>query len=428
MSIIDLLRMGAEEQCNLHIIQNKNNNNQIPSRSERKLKERRKKACSSIHTLLNRIQQEDHTSNSKNNINQFATSMLYRPFSECIRDRANKRKHWENREKDSVFYTIEKDCRPIPFPVQFDMDTTKKPNIDSNDNIATTICYTHSPLIGKHSCLISIAENLQAWGKCFDTKNATFMPKKTLRYAAIRTNQDDNKGETNSGKFSHISEQDSSSAIQTSNEYNPIECDDRHKKNLQWNGWESQRKFGLEMQEPWAGHLLSGLKQVETRAYPLPPSLIGKRIEILESKSGIDGVSALANIIQDQNLCINRIGWCTFEHVIEYKNQNDFEADEKRHLVESKSGYGWISGVTHVLYGWKVGKYESYNESSPQLDNASHCLERRMRSIFEFVDDMKSNSRVTIHNSNKSGKKRKNLKSYSKQCNVNGKKKKKRRY
>ena len=55
-----------------------------------------------------------------------------------------------------------------------------------------------------------------------------------------------------------------------------------------WDGF-ATRRIGLEMQSPWAGHLLSGRKTVETRQYDLPKTLLNRRIEVLESRKGKDG-------------------------------------------------------------------------------------------------------------------------------------------
>ena len=51
---------------------------------------------------------------------------------------------------------------------------------------------------------------------------------------------------------------------------------------------ESGRHFGLEMQAPWADLVLQGKKEIETRRYPLSPSLSGllyKHVAIIEQES-----------------------------------------------------------------------------------------------------------------------------------------------
>ena len=63
-------------------------------------------------------------------------------------------------------------------------------------------------------------------------------------------------------------------------------------KGPDWDGFKD-KPVGLEMQRPWAGHLLLGRKTIETRQYDLPRALLNRRIEVLESRKGEDGVSSL---------------------------------------------------------------------------------------------------------------------------------------
>ena len=97
-----------------------------------------------------------------------------------------------------------------------------------------------------------------------------------------------------------------------------------HAQSLTWRGWE-EHKFGLEMQHPWSKLLLDGKKSIETRAYDLPKALIGKRIEILQSQPGEDGVSSLGNVIDcgltssNSSSIVKRVGWCIFDRVILYR-------------------------------------------------------------------------------------------------------------
>lgn len=167
------------------------------------------------------------------------------------------------------------------------------------------------------------------------------------------------------------------------------ECTDSH----------GVRRFGLEMQCPYAEHLLSGRKSIETRGYDLPTPLLTKvghdsdgyaeevRIDILESERGQDGVSAIPDRVSvlTINDCHNdgsfliRKGWCTFSYSFRYTTREQFEADERKHLVTSNSGYGWDD--KRPIYGWVVGTTGVYNSD----DKASkYIAERRMRSLFEI--------------------------------------------
>jgi hypothetical protein len=59
------------------------------------------------------------------------------------------------------------------------------------------------------------------------------------------------------------------------------------------------RHYGLELQLPFSELLLSGTKTIETRAYPLPSTLLYRHILIIEAPAGQDGRSALSSIIQN---------------------------------------------------------------------------------------------------------------------------------
>jgi hypothetical protein len=147
------------------------------------------------------------------------------------------------------------------------------------------------------------------------------------------------------------------------------------------------------MQHPWAGQLLAGKKAIETRAYNLPADLIGKKVEILQSSEGKAGISALGDTIDFSAGVVERVGWCVFDRVIDYRDQATFEADEGRHLVQRDSGYGWKPGSTEVVYGWVVSDYGLYDKHEVTYNRAT----RRMRSLFELqllVKDEKRKAEV----------------------------------
>jgi hypothetical protein len=167
-------------------------------------------------------------------------------------------------------------------------------------------------------------------------------------------------------------------SISTVPQYLPNE----HCVSLSWKGW-GDRDFGLEMQSPWAGLLLEGKKTIETRAYDLPPALLGRRIKILQSKPG-GTASSLGNTVSISAVESNvtRVGWCTFTKVIRYQNKQTFEADEAAHMVTRDSGFGWKEGMTKTIYGWVVGNVsiDANGCSSGRL----HTIVRRHRSLFEL--------------------------------------------
>ncbi|KAL3774655.1 hypothetical protein HJC23_002464 [Cyclotella cryptica] len=193
-----------------------------------------------------------------------------------------------------------------------------------------------------------------------------------------------------------------------------------------WAGWAETRKilrseecinnhgvrlFGLEMQRPYAGHLLSGRKSIETRGYDLPTPLLTKvdrdcdgyveevRIDILESERGLDRVSAIPDRVSVLTIAdghkdglkletsstpyLVRKGWCTFSSSFRYTSREQFQADERKHLVPPNSGYGWDD--QRPIYGWVVGTSGVHNSDDK---DCKYIAERRMRSLVE-IHEMK---------------------------------------
>jgi hypothetical protein len=160
-----------------------------------------------------------------------------------------------------------------------------------------------------------------------------------------------------------------------------------------WLG-DKEAVFGLEMQLPWSRHILEGRKTIETRSYPLPLELLGRKLYILESQQGTDGISTLGDTIYLQSSsnvdsCSSRCeirGWCVFGSVKDYTSQEEFQADQVHHLVSSSSGYAWKEETTKVLHGWVVTDYEVL-EGVSQPDNEADgyiSAVRRERSIFQL--------------------------------------------
>jgi hypothetical protein len=180
-----------------------------------------------------------------------------------------------------------------------------------------------------------------------------------------------------------------------------------------WPGWAETaknvqrtreiRQFGLEMQCPFAEHLLCGRKTIESRAYDLPAALLTKvvsdgtdaevRIDILESEAGQDGVSAIPDEVaviavdcldqQDTQPrpVLVRKGWCTFKESFRYTSRDQFEGDESKHLVPLDSGYGWDE--KRPVYGWVVADRGFYKSAD---SGSKFIAKRRMRSLFEIQE------------------------------------------
>ncbi len=302
----DLLQLAAQGKCfSCAATSSSTLSAPPPLKTERKSREKQKKALAAVEAVLERT-------------NEGAD--LYESMAELLEERAKLRELWFKREKDHVFTELAQELRPMSVPFHFVDDDPMKSGVTS-------------PLPGRPATLRELATSLRDFGKAFTTGRAQDLP--TVQ----------------------------SFSIKTSDAY---PNDDAYSQSLTWSGWnQANVSFGLELQDPWASAILDGTKKVETRAYDLPAPLIGKRIWILESPSGTTGVSTLGNEIDFSQPCDCKVvGWCTFTSVVRYTCRTAFEADENRHLVSPQSGYAWKEGATKVIYGWVVGNCGRIKESS----------------------------------------------------------------
>lgn len=148
---------------------------------------------------------------------------------------------------------------------------------------------------------------------------------------------------------------------------------------MNWSSW-SERAIALEMQSPWSEALLSGRKTIETRAYNIPQGLLGRKIYILQSPPGMDGVSLLPDNFLIQESCCQLAGWCEISHTKIYTSKQAFEDDTAAHLVSPGSGYAWNDGVTEIVYGWVVSRAGRTDERKLSYTTAS----RIYRSLFQL--------------------------------------------
>ncbi|CAN0397535.1 unnamed protein product, partial [Ectocarpus sp. 12 AP-2014] len=137
------------------------------------------------------------------------------------------------------------------------------------------------------------------------------------------------------------------------------------------------------MQAPWSRRLLDGQKTVETRGYPLPAGLVGRSIEVLESRRGRDGVSGVGDVVEAFSAGLSVIGRVVFGGTEAYPSRETWAADAERHLVpaeeeegfESGKGYGWKGpGSVHA---WRVASVEAYPKP-----RAVRRMGRVFRSLF----------------------------------------------
>jgi alpha-ketoglutarate-dependent dioxygenase FTO len=360
-AVVDLLEMAAEGKC-----LRDDKSGPAPSRVERKLREKRKKAVATLNDILDR---DSATTN--------AVQLLYEPIIELLLERATMRELWIKREHDHAFREMEPCHRPMAIPFEF--NTTSDDGKSAKDDIVSK-----SPMPGSPQDLRTIGDRLEAFGTAWLSGNSKDLPAPLV-----------------------VTEESKPSATIPASKH----LDEDHAKSPTWKGWKDGM-FGLELQSPWAEHLLQGEKTIETRLYDLPAALIGRRIDILRSVPGTAGVSSLENCIalgSDASPApVQRIGWCTFKRVIRYTDRTSFQADEGSHLVKRDSGYAWKDGETKVIFGWVVGDYAMYNGADRADFDDTSSLERRMRSLFEFKSTGGQDSSCTAKAiPGKSGDKRK---------------------
>lgn len=252
---------------------------------------------------------------------------VYESLADLLKERARMRDLWAKREKDHTFTKMDLESRPLHVPLRFQSPCSE---------------IGHSPLVAD---VDMIATDLASFGRAFASQDRDDIPKQ------------------------HLCQKTTDNLA------------DAYRKKYDWEGW-TNLQFGLEMQQPWVDLLLDGKKSIETRAYNIPKSLIGKRIEILQSSKGDVGVSSLGNTIRVDSHVVKHVGWVVFDRVIRYINRELFEADSVKHQVKRDSGYGWKEETT-LIYGWvvsDVGRRELCLQQSPFA-----TAERRMRSLFELL-------------------------------------------
>lgn len=384
--VIDLLSNAAMARCGMN---EKHNGGEVPSRVERKQKERQKKALIVVEDLMKRA------SDGATRID--VTEALYEPICVLLAERAKMRSLFLARENDWLFQSMPPGYKPLTVPFNFESDTQTSKNAEAG----------FSPLVGTSEELMALTNTLRQYGKAYTSRNISDLPNRiscrqskvqeTDKIVVKMPSSSDSveapkaqvKGKKQSGQdkdskpsgsgLSIVANENRQAESMKPQEFLPRD----HQNDITWKGWQSIR-IGLEMQEPWGGLLLDGKKTIETRAYALPKALIGRRIDILQSKSGSDGFSGLSNVMVGAEITgsVERIGWCIIEKVVVYRYKSKFESDEKKHLVQRDSGYGWKDD-TNAVYGWVVGNHGKYKRGKSKHKEVT-CLIRRMRSLFEI--------------------------------------------
>jgi len=364
--VLDLLRFAAQERCAV------GDNEQ--RRMKRKERDKQKKSLASLEDIISRgneakVVDSNDTANS-----------LYLSICNSIEERAKMRKLWKERENDHVFKSMDTEYKPIEVPFVFNVSA-----ISSAKGNSAEVGESH--LDGSHEGLLRISQATKQYGVAFLSRNKNDLFH-DIGSSNTSTKEDSEKKSLKDNEA--LEENDTQNKIQKmpTSETKVIKVQNdptEHKKDHAWSGWGSH-VFALEMQHPWAGLLFNGKKNIETRAYNLPKTLIGKKMFILESQPGEDRVSSLKSIIPGNELNKKKVkiaGWVIFDKVITYRYRAKFESDEKKHLVKKDSAYGWNED-TSIIYGWVVSKRACYTKSGGNQHINIHSLIRRMRSLYEI--------------------------------------------
>jgi FTO catalytic domain/FTO C-terminal domain len=378
---IQFLQHAAEGACSDASTLNRANDSSfredvLPAigKSERKLREKRRKAYMTMKELTKR---------ENPSLNTISGDLypIYESLASLLVERATMRELWSQRELEPAFQKMDEQYRPLPLPVQFNIASTVSK--DGCSESATMMSRSNdtnrglSPVPGAPTELRQIAVAIRAWGLAFQSENRADLPTDIPAPFSILERKP--------------SETDLSPRTSTSESDGPATT----LQPLDWFGW-SNHLFGLEMQYPWSSALLKGRKSIETRAYPLPSGLIGKKIWIIETPTGRDGLSGIVgnhfcfpndgrDISGGSDVLRPRlVGWCIFSSVKQYSSRQDFEMDEKCHLVPSHSNYGWNDDEAKIVYGWFVGDYGSFDSHD---DRPLPSGIRRFRSLFQLTPD-----------------------------------------
>jgi len=136
--------------------------------------------------------------------------------------------------------------------------------------------------------------------------------------------------------------------------------------------------LGLEVQKPYASLLVDGEKTTDVRGYALDATCVGKRVYVVETSGGVEGVPVLGtgetNVAEDGRVSSTPggvarvIGWVVFEACVEYEDAEAFHEDAGRHLVDATSKYAFGNGPNGARYfGWRVAERGAVGEGALAL-------------------------------------------------------------
>jgi len=160
--VTNILKLAAEERCGY----GRTIESAVISRSERKLRDKRKKALSAIEEIMDRGGAKEDTSPNE---------LIYKGIASLLSERAELRNMWSKRELDPVFSRMEVKCRPISFPVVYNCCDG---NAGSRNNIKVVDDEIgRSPFLdGSPEFLSKLAKDMEQWGDCYMSKDPLSWP------------------------------------------------------------------------------------------------------------------------------------------------------------------------------------------------------------------------------------------------------------
>lgn len=141
--------------------------------------------------------------------------------------------------------------------------------------------------------------------------------------------------------------------------------------------FDPKREFGLEIRKGWCDLIFSGRKKIETRRYPLPVSLLHKKIWVLQTDEGLPGTSSLPDSVSEGDSTAEIVGYITFCSSIQYRSKEHWELDRPLHCVDTKSPYNWDG--SGEVFGWSIEDASRFNHKL-QIPR----MTRLYRSLFVF--------------------------------------------
>eukprot|EP00752_Nemacystus_decipiens_P001669 g1621.t1 len=349
----------------------------------------------------------------------------YAAIAEALRDRAEKRGQWADRERDKVYDRLPADARPMPCP------------LSPSASCSAAAAAVSSPLPRTPEALAALADAVLEWGKIYSggdgvrgaaaaaaaaevcdvgggdvraaPKSSVGAPNDVERGAANGDESEHRSSSTNQPANSpgdwnpaagRAAGATAAAALRTSPSSTGTAAGTPTETNPPW----ETGRFALEMQAPWARRLLDGEKTIETRGYPLPAGLVGRSVELMESRPGQDGVSSVGDTVEAFADGLSVVGRVVFSGSSAYPSREAWAADAERHLVpvppaaqpaagettggkgsSGGKGYGWKGpGSVHA---WTVGSVAAYPKP-----RAVRRMERAFRSLF-LVEDQRRGGR-----------------------------------